>query len=417
MTKKHRAVEWGKTILIVLLSCSALVLAVMASVGGTAGGAELWADVASLFGVGAGESAGESAARAQAAARPVQISLSAGAGRASAMYDDERLATAYERFGGALGQALEDAGGAQESTMSAVQAALSRPSVYFAYPCAVPLTALAEWLEAAYSGDAAASWFVLSVRDESVQLYFGDETRAFVCKTYLQSDKLERELESVRPDGTVFAFEQTEFAQLAPLTLLDPSGQYPVSQAEAASAWNESFASSVASQLGFNPYGDGYYTEPDGTVVFSEGGRTLRIGVDGSVALVDAAGGFKAADSTLVMQIEAARVQLGSLTEGRIGEASLYLTGVEAVDGTVMLSFDYYLDGIPICLSDGAAATVRFDGAAMTEFSVRVRAYSALPSVCALLPARQAQALAESSRLAIGYADTGDGSLAAGWMS
>ncbi len=419
MTTRRRLIEWGKNILIVLLACSAVVLAVMASADDLSGSGTLLGRVKQWIGTGDTAGASGTDAREQAAALPVQVSVQSPAGRYSALYDDAALSDAYARFGGLLGQALESAGSAQRSSMSAVREALTQPSVYFAYPGAVPLTALARWLDASYDGDDQAAWFALSIRSDSVLLYFGGEAGVSVCKTYLQAERLTRELSRSRPDGTVFAFEQTEFSALEPLTLLDPAGVYPVRALTAESAWSDSFVSATASGLGFNPYGDGYYTESDGTLVFSESACTLRLGTDGRIFLTNQSpddARFAGAGDSLAQQIETARALLSRLTDGRTGEAALYLTKAETDGGLTRLTFEYFVGGIPVDLTDGPAAAVTLSGAVITELSVRVRAYETGAAAGDLLPVHQAAALTKTGRLRVGYADSGDSTPGVGWM-
>ncbi len=417
---RRRVAEWIKAALIVLLSCSAVVLFVMAAASGaltTIPGVEFLSD---LFGGAAGETGAQQRLAAQAAARPVQISVCTDAGRASAMYDEAQLAAFYEQFGGALGQALEVAGTARTSTMNAVEQALGRPSVYFAYPGIVPLSALAEWLEAEYQGEGEAAWFVLSVRDDAVFLYFGDDANVWFCKTYLQPEQLTREMDALRPDGTAFAFESETLSGLAPLALYDLTGQYPIYSAEAASVYSEDFVSEIASRMGFNPYGDGYYTEADGTVVFSESDCTLRIALDGTVTLSNrgrADERFAADGDSIAARIEAARALLSELADGFLGEQSLYLTACAQSGETLTLSFGYYLNGIAVTLGDEPAATVVLDGTQIESCTVRLRSYTVNAQICSLLPARLAQALTDGGWLEIGYADTGDGALTAGWLT
>lgn len=417
---RRRLLEWGKNLLIVLLTCSALLLTVMASMDDRSG-ASLRSRVSAWFGGGAAEDESSAADRATAAALPVEISMSTAAGRTSALYDAAALSEAYERFGGLLGQALEASDEAERCTMDEVCAALARPGVYFCYPGALPLPVLARWLDADCGGDAQGQWFALSAAgDGTVRLLFGTDEAAFACPTYLQADRLERELDRFRPDGTLFAFESADYATLDPLTLLDPDGVYHVPELEAASVWSESFVTATATAMGFNPYGEGYYTETDGTVVFTETGCTLRLGTDGGVLLSSQLSGdarFTAADESLASQIEAARALLARLTQGQTGEAALYLSEIAADDAATTLRFEYYLAGVRIQLTDGPAAEVTLAHGAVTQLRVRVRAYASLPEAGLLLPPRQAAALVTDGRLRVGYVDTGDSTPGVGWTS
>lgn len=410
--------EAVKSILIVLLMCSALVLSVMAASDGFFPG---WRTITELFRSNSGTQLQEQALRVQAAAGPVQFSVRTSAGRASSMYDEQLLDAAYEQFGGLLGQALETVEAVQQSSLQQVQEALLQPSVYFAYPGSVPLAALAQWLEAEHSGTDMASWFVLSIQTDTVQLYYGTDDTVRMGSTYLPIDRLQQEIERFRPDGSMFAFEQEELSSLAPLTLID-GGSHPIYQANAFSAYDETFVSSTASMLGFNPYGDGFYTQADGTVVFSDMGVSLHIESDGTVNITNQNtenSRFRAADVSVTAAIEASRALLAELTDGHIGDAELYLTECSAAeDRSIRLRYCYYLNGTPVYLPSGAAAEVSLRDGTIDSAYVRVREYRMLNETLVLLPVRQAQALAgEDGRLEIAYADTGDGVMTAGWVS
>ena len=125
---------------------------------------------------------------------------------------------------------------------------------------------------------------------------------------------------------------------------------------------------------------------------------------------------FAGTDSSLSAQIETARSLLARLTDGRTGEASLYLTSAESDGGLVTLTFEYFVNGIPISLTDGPAAAVTLSGAAITELSVHVRAYETGAAASDLLPVHQAAALTKTGRLRVGYADSGDSTPGVGWM-
>ncbi len=413
----RRVVEWIKSILIVLLLGSAVLLAVMAVNNG------MLPDLSSagLLEKTAGITAQSQTVRSQTAAKPVQISIRSENGRASALCDAAVLDSVYERFGGSFGQALETDEAAVPCDMAAVQQALSVPSIYFSYPGDVPLSALAQWLDAEHAGVEIASWLALSIDGDTVWLYYGTDEQASVCRTYLQADRLLTELTSFRPDGSVFAFESEVLSALAPLTLLNPDNAADIYAVQAANAYSEDTATHAASLLGFNPYGDGYYTEADGTVVFSEVGCTLRIGTDGTISVVNQNSDnaqLRAADESLTAAIEAARALVSELTRPYLGSAVLYLSELIQADGVVTVCFDYYLNGIRIFRQEDHAAQITISGTQITQASVRVRTYTLLTETCTLLPAMQAQALSgEGGRLRIAYADTGAANLSAGWIS
>ena len=84
------------------------------------------------------------------------------------------------------------------------------------------------------------------------------------------------------------------------------------------------------------------------------------------------------------------------------------------------LQFGYQINGLPIRFSDGScAAEVTLTGTSVTRLSLRFRQYATADSATALLPLRQALAIAaghSGAEMAIGYADSGSDSVSAAWL-
>ena len=111
---------------------------------------------------------------------------------------------------------------------------------------------------------------------------------------------------------------------------------------------------------------------------------------------------------------------IGALTQGRIGDAALFLSGIASDDDGATVFFDYMAGGTPIRFADGSpAAEVTLSGRAVSSLALTPRQYTS-EAAAALLPLRQAMAIAgrtEGAELSIGYADTGVYPLSAVWLT
>ena len=150
---KRRLWELGKDVLILLLLCSLLLLSAAALPSDTIRENHLLSRLlqpfAPILGLPQAElTYVETALPIMDAAQPVMISVQNSAGRGTAIWDFDALDTAFETFGGLLGQALDTAGAFEPATDAQVQAALSGRSVCFRYSCTLPASLLAAWLGA-----------------------------------------------------------------------------------------------------------------------------------------------------------------------------------------------------------------------------------------------------------------------------
>ena len=182
-------------------------------------------------------------------------------------------------------------------------------------------------------------------------------------------------------------------------------------------------AYNLLTALDFNAHTLSRYTESSGAEVVEESPRTLRIGPNGNVSFISRgtiASPLYRASGTGLGEVLAAGGRLASALAGGTGSSSLFLQSVEETETGRVLRFRYQVDGIPVYFSDGSdALTVTFQGASVTGFPYRCRAYTPSEEApAALLPAGMAQAIAAAypdSALSIGYEDDGSGYLTAQW--
>ena len=417
---KRRLWEIGKDILIVLLICSLLLLSA-ASLPSESVRSNPWLSsvlqpFAALLGLPQSELAYvETALPVLDAAQPLAISVQNSAGRTTAMWDFSALDAAFESLGGLLGQALDTADGFSQVSQTRLLTAMTGPSVYFYYGVSLPANLLASWLDASMDGEVpAASVCVLALEEDTVTLYLAGEA-CYAAATGVQADTLSGLLEQFRPDGSQFAFESG--SKLDALSLI-PGVSPTVSAVSTANLCDTRYMEQLATDLGFNPYGDGSYTDAAGNTYFAESNCSLQITPEGSLLLnSSAAGRFEAAGDSLDSLVEEARRLVDLAASGVLGDARIYLTGLEQDGETTVCTFDYILSGIPVSIRGGHAASVTFRGKAVSQMEMQVTSYTRTTETLNLLPANTAAAiLPAGSQLALQYSDAGTGKLTAGWV-
>lgn len=422
---KHRLLEIGKDLLIVLLVLVNLVLAIMCLPRKTLTETKWLAGAlrpfAGLFGLNEAEltyTLPSSGNTITGAAQPVLISLNTEAGRQSAQYSFDALDELYSQYGSLLAQALESGAALQSSTRAAFNRALRGQSAVFCYPGAVSPEVVGAWLNVRAPSGAAAQWYLLAAEPDGIALYLlGEDCQ--VLHTGLSSDALTQQLQTVIPDGSSFAIEAdgAPYAALDPLSLVSASSA-AVHDAAGSNPCDVRFISTLATKIGINPYGDARFVDNDGTTSFTETGLSLRVSAQGNILLQiqqeDAR--FQSASASASDRIEAARSLLSELTGGQYGEARAYLQSYTEQDGEAVCTFGYYLSGIAVQAQEGGIE-ICFSGRQITRASVLCRSYSQQTQTAALLPAAQAAAcLPKGGTLRLLYAEDAAGQLHAGWQ-
>ena len=135
---KERLLEAGKSLLIIVLICTLLLLTVAAMpkemIRSTPWLATVLQPLAPFLGLQEAELAYvEDAQPVLNAAQPLRITVGNTAGRYTAQWDFASLDSAFDMLGGLLGQALDTAGDFTEVSSQQLTAALANPSVCFDY--------------------------------------------------------------------------------------------------------------------------------------------------------------------------------------------------------------------------------------------------------------------------------------------
>ena len=414
---KHRLAETGKNILIVLLSCSLilLTLAVLPSqwIHSTPGLSQLLQPVAPLLGLPEAElTYVAEAAPMPDAARPIAISIKNSTGRHSAMWDFTKLDLTFEPFASILGHALDQTEQFNQVSEEQVLQALTAPGVLFRYSHALPAALPASWLGG--SLEAAVGeihTYILSASGDIVTLYLLGQTR-YAAATALPSAELLALVEQYEADGSQLAFE-SEFP-LSSLSLL-PGSAPSVPAFTLSNPCDSRYIETLATVLGFNPYGESRYTDDQGAVHFSETNASLEITAGGLVTFRAEVGRYEA-DSQLPQDLaDTARQLMDRILSNAPGDGRLYLTEMTKNGTAAECKFEYVLSGIPVTMT-GAAGHVVFDGQSVTEASVQVLSFTATGKTISPLPVAQAAAvLPQGSTLEMAYCINADDTLSAGW--
>jgi len=417
---RRRAIEWAKSAAIVLLLLSAALLTLTA-VSYSGAQTPPLARLASDLRGASDQPPRKAQAPAQTdASSPLLISIRTGAGRASFWGASDELGDVYETLGGFLAEALGTAGAPARVSEADFSEGASDEGVYFRFPGEIPLPVLAAWLDASCAAPVSADRFVLSAGGDTLRLLAAGEGGVYAMETRAAARTLRAALLAYPDDGSRLAAETDgPCARLDPLSLIDASVT-SLAAGQASNPCDGAFLTAAAAALGFNPYGDGSYRDASGGVVFPEADCTLRFGGDGEMLLRSQAlrSRFSAAGSGDGDCVEYTRALLETLSDGRLGDASLQFTALRHEDGQTVVSFSYILGGLPLSLGGDAAAEARFTGASLSELRFRVRRYtlSQTERISLLPPAQAAPVLPDGAPLELSYADEGDGALAAGWL-
>lgn len=307
--------------------------------------------------------------------------------------------------------------------------ALDSPCLYVDLTVELPLAVVAAWLGTESDLDRPVRAMALTTEDAgAAALYLiSQDGSIFRCRTALPVSAVSDLADNFSPNSAAFAYE-SNYATLAPYTVLVASLTEPVDLLAQVPAGYSTY--SLLTALDFNAHTNSRYTESSGAEVVVESPRTLRLTSDGTVVYagdesvtaalyqVPAAG----QTPTVPEALNAARHLADALSEGTGGDG-LYLTGLEQTEEGFLITFGYRCAGYPVFFSDGAggaALSLTITGRTITAFRYHCRAYLPQESVTPLLPPAQAIAVASiypEAQLAVGYEDTGSGTISAQWLA
>lgn len=426
MTKRRRKriVERIKSVLILLLSCSAVYLVVLTQSIAVPSG---------LLSRPAGGGGVLSVADPAETARPLRMAAVIPAGgsevqRFGVQYSDADTADLFQQAYTILVEALSSANQPEEVTETEWRQALTAaPGLYFDWQGEVPLAVLDGWLSVEnplLTGSVRR--MVLAAREGRVFLCYFDETAGgyYACSSdVVSASRLEEVVEALRDNGARFAFETEEYSGLEPYTLVLGEPLSPAVYASVDPLGGKQ--SELQEVLGF----------PESSASFSGAGEqvirsrndTLRIGVDGTVTYEPATEGsdrYLLAGGGLYESVEGCR-DLAQQAVGAVGgvERLFLMSARETGQGSWEIQFGYSLDGIQVRLGeDGWAARFTVEQGQITGFQLRMRCYTDTGTTTVVLPERQAMAAMEAKgheneELLLVYLDTGAEMVTASWAA
>lgn len=438
--RRHRGVETLKSLLIVLLSLSAVYLTLLTLDYSKVS----WAPLQSVLSLFRQEQEpvpedSFSSGQTSISPNPVRIAVCDGQDRFACQYDTQQTDALFEKLSILLSEALASASSPQQVKEEAWQQALQAPGVWFDFLGSMPLDALYTWLGDGSSNPAlthsARRIAVALDEDGGVRLYYHNESDGlyYACSTAIVYEgHMDALISGYGGNGCSFVFELSEnsgYEALDPYVLLAPDALYPpvYRASNPLAELDETMVSTLQQAVSFQPQSNSVYPVANG-IRIREGRETLEIAYDG-VAVYHAGDGNATrypigGDGELLTLVEATW-QLAADTVGRwCGEARLYLMGVETLSGgSLQVSYGYTLNGADTVLPGGACAAqfIVSDGQ-ITDYTLYFRRYEQTGQTSLVMRERQAAAALdalqpEGKELILSYSDNGGDTVQAGWTA
>lgn len=402
LSKAQKIFRGMETPLIFLLLISAVYLLLRATVIDTSDYIE------ELFSGGADQPASSSVSSTGIVpSYPFAIVLTGDDGSHSAVkYNKEAKQRVFSLFSATLGEALGSAGEAETIKESDWTSALEGHGVFFDYLYPLPLEILSTHLGAAMpshaDGNLIIRRLILSEREEKLCLYLKDEAQ----NAYYRMDTpLNFSSLNLSQRITDLALPEADFAFQRKAAGIDPcfvfSGEdisLPELSSSPISTGSDGSTLSL-STFRMNAGAASVYSENDGTQIYVEGGKSLRVDSSGYLLFaVTGTGGIPVGDSetaTLSDRVYAAGVLVrNTLPTG--GDVDVGLLSVEDTESDgCTIYFGYYVNGIPVKLQNTDwCAKVRISGENIVRAEFYLRSYAVQTTFLAPLPENHAAILA-----------------------
>ena len=400
MADKKKLIELLKSILIVLLLISALIL--LYNTGYFSSAMERMG----LIIQGGQDSAGTTDSGGDeignyGLAQAMEISVSARDGhRYSVMYDAEAVEEDYSRFSAFLAEALGSATAIEVCDEAEWIRAVEGESVYIRYFAPQYISFLAKRLGTEFgigNSEAAAEEFCLSCENNAVFLYYREGTSFFRCQSAVSDTALRERIGEYRTNESFFSHADRMLSGLKNSVLI----QKNLSEAPAVKGGSISMSQILEPlmlALDINSYTASQYTESGGTSVYLDGNSILRISSSGLVRYeLSGNSALRAADKVAQSILEFCWGIVGSTVGSFSESAQVYLSRTECDEnGNYTVYFDYLVNGIPVQMSARHAAVMHFRGAGLESAEFCFRAYSQTGQTLKVLPMYQAAAIASA---------------------
>lgn len=438
--RHRRGVETLKSILIVLLSLSAIYLALLTLNYSKVSWAPLQS-VLSLFGKQTEQTEADPFTPGQTSIspRPVRISVCDGVDRFASQYDTQQTDQLFDELAILLTEGLAGASAPQEISEEAWRQALQAPGVWFDFLGTLPLDALYAWLGEGGVNPAlthsARQMAVALNEDGQVCLYYHNEADGlyYACATtVVYEGHMDILVSGYGSNGISFVFELEEkrgYEGLDPYVLLSADPLHPpvYHASNPLGEVNDAMVSELQQAVSFQPQSNSVYPVANG-IRIREGRETLEISRDGT-AIYHAGDSdsfrYPISEDGGVLALIETTWQLAADTVGRLcGDARLYLMGVEKLaDGSMQVCYGYSLNGADVALPDSAcAAEFIVQSGQITDYALYFRSYESTGQTSLVMRELQAAAALEAidpecRELILCYSDTGGDSVQAGWIA
>lgn len=377
MKGKRRGPELLKSLLILLLSASAVCLLLQTPLVEDSGVLELLSPSPTRSGA-------HTEVTLTAAAHPSRMAVSSGGERYGIQYDQSETDELFTRLGPLLGEALTSSGEAKEIAETIWRRYLQGSGIYFDFTGEIPLSALSGWLQpdglCALTATARRILLADGSGDTVLLCYQDSENnRFYACETGLTwSLHMETAIGSVTGNDAQFAFEHESWTELLdPYTLITEENTRWIYLASTPSLTG----SELSDLLDVLDYTGRNHASVSGGELYLDGNDRLHLLDGGKVSYTAAQPGkYPVATArgraTVAEAIEAAR-QLAESTIGkRSGEAELYLISVGQLEDGYQIRFGYRLDGSTVWLyNEGWAAEFYVREDYISEFTLNFRTY------------------------------------------
>jgi len=364
-------------------------------------------------------------------AEPVFILVTAKDGsHYSIKYDSQSKNEMFSKFSAALGEALGSSGEPAQISMENWQKVLGGSGVFFDYLYPQPLAYIANCLGTQISGSASsktARRLFLGGDNDKLVLYYIDESDGlfYSCNTASSFSTISSKIAEF-PLGTAnFAFEEKDYSSLDPYFIFShESGK--IREISAANPLRSDFSpDDLLGLFGINSRTVNPYHEDDGSEVYVEGGKTLRIEASGKVLFsVTGNDGIPITSSSGDLTISDCLSVCSSITEKSVGlmsgDGNIGLAKIlnSSVPSSSEISFGYFVGGIPISLPDANfAADFQINNGVIIRAELYFRKYTFSGNTIMALPEKQATAIAEplGGEPVLVYEDKIDG-ISATWI-
>lgn len=335
----------------------------------------------------------------QAAADPVCAAVTGVPGLIYGVcYDDEGMRAVMQEFRSVLGETLGSASEPVPVEESVWREALLGPGLFLDYGSPIALNVLACWMgtTAGFEPEQRADRLLLALpAEDRVDFYYLDEHGdAYYCETLALGSTLYAGINSFLPNGADFAMQIETLQECAPYTLI--LRRLPVLHTVTASDEGGSSAVQTAAELfGIRLNAAGSFQEQEDTVYLGEEGR-LRLEADGCIRYLSAEGKDLGGAETEEDRIELCRSLLARLADACGGAGELQYAAAQIDGGSVTYRFDYRVKGIQVRLGSGNAGWAVFLDGRLVELGFRPRTYQVTENSVDRIPPLQAAAASGS---------------------